>query len=328
MGGKALSIKAKKLNREEYEIFLSFLLSELKQRLKDTVILEIPYYSEKTSFSDVDIIVSKQANITDNIKKAFLELGSKECKIRKDMLFFELNGVQIDVMLYDKEAVKFARDFYSYNDLISLMFKKICSASKLFLYPHGLFYKHKDIKGHDKSILVTRDFDNALQLFEYKPEVFRQGFKNFEDMYSFIITSPLFYPWKFNKKYFSKIDKASYESRPVFRFMVDKINSNEDRKERTEDAMLKKALSCFPDFKERIDNFIENESDKEKAKIIFNGFLVTELTGLVGVELGDFMTHMRKILAAKHSNEYKLIIELGSVQIKKLILEEFKKYER
>lgn len=324
MGGKALSINLNKMSREDYENFLSFLMPKLKEKLPKNTFLNIPYYFDKKSFSDVDIIVSDENNIREKIIEFFVQEGSKKHVQRKDMLFFELNGVQIDIMIYKKESIYFARDFYSYNDLVSLFVKKVCSSKNLILLPDGLFYRRKNDKSQHQKVLITNNFDEVLSFMDFDVEKFRLGFKSKYDMYAFIIKSKHFSRWKFNKDYFKKIDTISYKNRVIFKAIIDMINSKEKAPEKLP-SLLNDAIENFPLFKEKLQEIEKSEKRIKKVKRYFNGNTIKEETGYNKIEIGNFIAFIRDQV---DGDIYLHLEDLGKEEIVLFISEMKIKYER
>lgn len=251
----------------------------------------------------------------DDLINAFKSLGSGECKITRKMMFFELNSVQIDIMINDEKHMDFATCFYSYNDLSSLFIKKICSTKNLMLTTSGLYFDLKDNENKFVSkILVTDSFNEVLELFDFDVNIFRSGFKSIDDIFDFIVSSKYFNSGKFNKNLFNKVDLLSYSSRPVFKSIVDRLNSNEVLPARYDNDFLLNSFHMLPQFKKRIIDREIIEKNRLVSKELFNGGIVSKITGLSGENLGKLMQSIR-LHSKDCSSEFEYFIDIGPDKI-------------
>ena len=116
----------------------------------------------KEDYGDVDVIVSKAG------KEEFIHhfrdfFNSQRMKRNSDVVSLEWDGVQVDFIFVPRESVEFARAWYSFGDNSASM-GRIFSWYGYKLSWNGLFWRGKT-KNDD--VLVTRDWDEALGMFQF-----------------------------------------------------------------------------------------------------------------------------------------------------------------
>ena len=296
MGGNIWKDQSIRLNKNEYfeccYQIQEFLTSVLGVDQQDIFVIQA--VKDKESFGDMDIVVRKNNyNILD-IQTKIQEQNLNTFKNCDILSFLNTNNFQIDLIFVDRNVFNYACNYFGCQDLGNLLGKLI----KQYGFKHGwngLYYVQRNgdhvVQEH---LLSTRYLDiiNILGLDRYK---FLCGFNSYEDMFDWLVKSPLFISSIFKYENLNHTNRVRDRKRKVYNLFLDYIDKLDDSIKNKETTKLSEeekrsfVFSKFPKLAlevERLDKEIEIHNI---IKLKFNGELVKSLTGLSGAPLGDFI---------------------------------------
>lgn len=331
MGGKALKkVDLVRLNKEDFFKFQGELLSKLQ--VLNRKVIPIKAYKNKPDFGDIDILISKPKIEFEELKTFLTNtFNTKEIVKNGDIISFEFNNFQVDLIFEELENIEVAEFYYSYNDLNNLV-GKIAYAFGLKFGFTGLYYPFRTEHGNlSKEILLTKNPKVIYDFLGYDYEIYQKGFDSLEDIFNFVITSPYFSPQLFIKEDKSQIDKVRERKRKTYAEFLDwleiYLQNNENNFysfDSNKEVYINKISDYFPE-SNIIDEIKEFKILQEKLKIVsekFNGKLVMELRPeLSGKTLGEFIINFKKHVSNKYNKEFEdLIVEFSKEDIIEEIL--------
>ena len=244
---------------------------------------------EKETFGDLDLVV------TGNKEKLIeILINHYPLFINGNIISIKDNDFQVDLILVPEISFKYSIHYFGCQDLGNLLGRLI----KQYGFKHGwngLYYVQRNgdhvVQEH---LLSTRYLDiiNILGLDRYK---FLCGFNSYEDMFDWLVKSPLFISSIFKYENLNHTNRVRDRKRKVYNLFLDYIDKLDDSIKNKETTKLSEeekrsfVFSKFPKLAlevERLDKEIEIHNI---TKLKFNGELVKSLTGLSGVPLGDFI---------------------------------------
>lgn len=335
MGGNAIK-NAIRLDANDYYELTRTILYKLEKYFNDSEIYLLPSYRNKKDFGDADILlevtqnVSRLNNLDVHIKSIFPD--TKEIVKNSHVYSFEQSNFQIDLILVPTKNFVTSKNYYSYSDLGNLQGR---IAHKLgFKYGHdGLTYYFRDGTYQFDEILISKDINKIFQLLDYDVNRFRKGFDDLEDIFQFAASSKYFNKNIYEYDNRNHTARVRDRKRLAYRLFLEWIEKTEGlptypwqsfsekggRVDKSE--FLNISYEIFPEFKEKYEDtkrrFIIHKETKEK----FNGNIVSELTRLKNIELGNFMKFIKK----DGNPDYETIIKPNLV--KKFVMNKYEEYK-
>jgi len=179
-----------------------------------------------------------------------------------------------------------------------------------FKYGHnGLWYVLRDPEDSSrviKEIRVTLDIVDSMQFMGYEPEQYMYywdfGFNSMEDIFTFVSRNMLFNKDIYllqSRNHHARVRDKKRKTYMAFLKWCEgrdfEWNYNwEIDKDKKRAQFLEYAFLQFPEFKKEYDEALNKHQRSKVAKSKFNGNLVTQLTGLEGKELGQFIAQFKK----------------------------------
>lgn len=226
---------------------------------------------------------------------------------------FDVQGLQVDLILVDREEFHTARVYYAFNDLGNFMGR---IAERMgFTYGWNGFWKEVRYQGEvvDK-LLVSRDSRKVFEFLGYDYDRFKQGFDTLEDVYQFAASTKYFNRHPFlleNRNHKSRVRDAKRASYNGFlEWMKDKPELDKygwlqydpakpaehelSMRSAERNNFLHKAVDAFPGLRDKHDACIAAEELKRKVKKVWNGDVVWKITNYTGEKLGKFMKYCRE----------------------------------
>lgn len=285
----------------------------------------IPSYRNKESFGDMDILYSTftEKPFTKNkIHEMFPE--SKEIVVNTNVTSFEYEEFQIDLIHVRNDIIDYALNYFSFSDLGNLI-GRIAHRFGLKHGHNGLFLPLRDGDNKFAEILLTDDYSTALKFLDLDPNRFKQGFDDLEDMFEYVTSSKWFHPDSYDLAELSHMHRTRDRKRVTYQKFLEYIKdwSGEviPRRPNKQDYM-EEIFDFFPGAREQFRQVMADLAMKKMAKEKFNGDVVSEITGLVDRELGEFMKTLRNLFWFRPEN---LIYSTDS-QIRERIEAHFKKW--
>ena len=295
MGGNALTETfTRRYEKNEYFNIVDEVIAELHWEFEIERISDIPAYREKDSFGDLDILYSMPNNVqltVDDIQELF---SPNQIVKNSEVISFDYKEFQIDLIFIEKDRYKYALNYYSWNDTGNLIGK--------LAHQLGLKHGHKGLvlplrDGSNKffDVVLTLDHDKTLELLGLDVEKFNSGFSNLEDIFNFIVASPLYNPENYKLENLNSIAKIRDRKRDTYnKFLTFGEKYGTVPYVRTDKTVhLQSIFEFFPEAYPNYKTAIEKLAMQQLCKTKFNGEIVKKLTGFVGRELGEFMKLLR-----------------------------------
>lgn len=301
MGGNALkNTFTRRYNKVEYTAAVEEIIKRLGGVSKFA--REVPAYSDKESFGDLDIVVVFSG--FQNHKAVVQALFSPdEIVTNSNVISFNYNDLQVDLLIQpDLETAIFTLNYFSYNDLGNFIGR---TAHRLgFKFGHdGLRYVIRD-EDNDarvvKELFVTKRFPAALEFLGFDPHKFQAGFRTKEEIFQYATETRFFDPPQFlleNRSCESRRrDRTRVMYQDMLKFLQKKYNldPNAQKTPANKKIELERAFEVFPSFKHAYETAVSAHALDKAYKKNFNGENVSKWFGWEGKELGLMMKAFRE----------------------------------
>ena len=301
MGGNAI-VGAVRVDKSTFNSVTTLLDYELECR--DYKSQVIAAYREKQTFGDVDILVSdrlfKEMTPKQIAKQIFLDENAPFSKNGNVLsVGWALNAstyLQVDLIATPEEEWDFALNYFSWNDIGNLI-GRIAHKMGLKFGHDGLWMPMRDGTNLFHSVLLTRDFDKALTLLGYDPEVYARGFDSLEDIFKYTASSPYFNPSIYLLENRNHTARTRDRKRKVYMEFLDWLvnyEGNQYEWNPDKEQYLAQIFDHFPEAEIEYDHAKEELYVQQEVKKKFNGLIVADLTGLQGKDLGELMSKLTK----------------------------------
>lgn len=244
---------------------------------------------EKETFGDLDLVV------TGNKEKLIeILINHYPLFINGNIISIKDNDFQVDLILVPEISFKYSIHYFGCQDLGNLLGRII----KQYGFKHGwngLYYIQRNgdhvVKEHLLSINYL-DIINILGLDKCK---FFNGFNDYEDMFNWLVKSPLFISSIFKYENLNHTNRVRDRKRKVYNLFLDYIDKldgsikNKEVPKLSEEEKRSFVFSKFPKLALEVEQLDKEIEIHNMVKSKFNGELVKSLTGLSGVSLGNFI---------------------------------------
>jgi hypothetical protein len=311
MGGNALKSCTRRYQKDEFSQLTTRVIAELKALLKTRVEL-IPYYTNKDSFGDADLLVEldslppnwKQV-VTSNYCDTFEQFASNG-----EVLSIAVDELQVDLIAIQSKYFKAAKDYFSFNDLHNLTGR--------LLHKLGIKHGHKGLsivvrsKERNDHILAELELETdnakakAYEILGLDPNFVPD---TFEDIFKFVTSSKYFDPDIYLLENRNNVSRTRDRKRKVYGGMLEYCRQNPGSKKYNfpeknerggyslrEPYYTEIVLKHWPEVGPKVDQIIEDFELNLEFHKVFNGNLVSEWSGLTGKELGAFIAKVKEEL--------------------------------
>jgi len=271
----------------------------------------IPAYSEKESFGDLDCLVVVSAHVADLKEKLRTLFNPTDIKKNGGVWSFDYKKLQIDIICTSPRLFNSSLHYYSYNDVSNLVGR---AAHKMGLkYGHqGLILPVRADDTHEiGNVELSIDPREMFEFLGYDYDRFQQGFKNLEEIFAYVTTSPYFDKTAFDEENLNHINRVRNRKRPTFTNFVQWLGRPENANissftyEKDKTSYIQKALEHFAhnNSKVQLAAILDAHKKREDAKTKFSGKIISEITGLQNRELGEFKSRFTKQWKSKEELE-------------------------
>lgn len=306
MGGNAIK-SAKRVDKATFDQYWE----ELKQIFPELTMQRTSSYRQKADFGDIDVVVKTQPTL--NIKQLVRDrLNPSEEYDNGPFYSFLYKTAQVDFIFHDEHDYAIALEYYSWNDICNFIGR--IARSLNFKFGHdGLWYEEHLDDHYKISVFVSRDIEKILTFLGYDAERWKKGFDTIEEILEYGASSTYFNSLYFALEEQNNVDRVRNKKRKMYQAMLQYI---EDHK-----LQAKPKLTSFQRTDEALraaiyfqSNFL-NEVAAKKAqyakhlefKKLFNGDIVSEMTGKEGKELGAFIQRIK----SKYPNFEEIVLAGG-----------------
>ena len=334
MGGNALkNCNTKRLDADDYFKLVDRVVRDILNTLgEDRRVSPIAAYKNKKDFGDADILIESGWLPSDWVNRLAHVWNSKETFSNGDVVSFEVDEFQVDIIKSKPEAFAFAQSYYAYNDLGNLLGRM---AKKLGLkYGHdGLWYVFRDGDQVIENILITLDPGAIYDLLELDKRVVLDSpsrINDLEDIFTFVASSPYFNPDIYLLENLNHISRTRDRKRKTYTEFLKWCDTYKDafgdvyKFNPTKETYLPFLFEFFAryNFKEKWSNALAKMLSARHTKTKFNGLIVHDVTNLTGKELGMFMTWFLN----STSKDYLLV--MPDYQIRQDIKDKFEEWKK
>jgi hypothetical protein len=293
MGGTALGVACRRLDKVEYEEMTREALCKLREIGFEAV--PVPAHRSKRDFGDIDILVSGGREDRGKIVEHF---GSEVHVSNGDCLSLLWKGAQLDVVSVEHGETEVALGYFSWPDLGNFI-GKIARAA-------GLKYGHRGLcrwvscerSGKRFAAKVSTSTSDIHQFFGLSHQRWLEGFDSPADIYEFVAGSPLFSKSLFQADALDHRSRVRNRKRPVYRGLLEWAEDNTsqgfDYSQVDRKWWDRRTTQHFGEAWElEAEGWRRQEDLRRLVAEKFNGKIVTDLTGLAGPDLGRFIQGLK-----------------------------------
>lgn len=307
MGGDALkSVAVKRMDANHYRLLSTKVVRALAGELPATRPHLLRSYATKPDFGDIDVIVDA-AGLPEDVPAVLRSIfGSQEVfenVSRRNMAWScDYLGYQVDIIAMSTLDYPTATVYYSDNDLGSLMGGVAHPMG--FKYGHdGLSYRVHDGTRLIGEVNVSRDPARIFEFLgytslQYDYARFLRGFKTLAGIFNFAASSRFFRPEAYFPEHRGARRRSRDRSRKNYVAFVDWLRAGAVppgvAAHLDESAHLVRAKILFPQFSIDLANLYERDARDRRRRELFNGRIVSGVTGVHGSELGPLIEFMKK----------------------------------
>lgn len=309
MGGKAFGFEAKRMDRDEYEDTLALNLARIDSSQHHNGMGKgIISYSTKETFGDIDILVPSEHFSFDRFWDKH-KFKYKDYKRNGGVVsLLDKQDRQIDIITTPLNIYNIHYNYLAYNDMGNFI---------------GRIAKSLNLKyGHDGLSMIVRykgDSTRKIGIIPISTDV-RYIYDLLDIPYRCYDTMEQIYRDIMSSKYYHKdsflLEKQSHHARvrdrkrKSYHGMLDYIKENDTSTKPRRNYSVEESLSMLPiEVTEKYVNITSDYDKKVYEKTLFNGNIVSDVTGLKGKELGVFMA-ITKDKVDIYGDVRKQIIEL------------------
>lgn len=330
MGGKALkNAKTRRYQADEYHA----LTKEVRDKLlwgyrgwedkgfgRVNQVEVIGAYRSKESFGDMDVLYTTLSG--DPVDETFIRDKFSPIEIVRNgsVISFDYKELQIDLIHSHQDSFEYAANYFAWNDLGNLN-GRIAHGFGVKHGHRGLTLPLRDGDQQFAEIVLTTDHSKALRFMGLDPDRFQEGFEDLREIFDFVTSSHYFNPDNYKLENLNTIAKTRDRKRPTYNAFLEHTKDWKGPTWTNPHKLDKKMwipfiLDQFPEARSDFDRAMEKLVFQQFIKTKFNGTLVSEITGLVGKELGQFMHHLRNTTNLEHQH---YIAMLSDQKIRDLI---------
>ena len=334
MGGNAIQ-NIRRYDAFEYHQLVEEVLSKLQNIFPGHRIEVLKSFRNKESFGDMDILLESFDFQGVNFKEIITnQFNSKQIVHNGNCYSFEFKDFQIDLILFSSNHYETARNYYAWNDLGNFL-GRVCKRFDLKLGFDGLICVFRDNTYEFAEVPVSTNFRDILLFLGYDPIEYENGFDSLEDIFKYAASSPFF-----NKEIFAYHNRnhtarTRDRKRKNYREFLIWLETRNDLPEYNWSSLselggisipkenLNRIFTFFPEFEPKYYETMEQFNLWRKAKEIFNGQIVRELTGLTDRELGKFMQYIKLKIPKRE-----ILVNMLPEQVAALVNAEYEEYKK
>lgn len=316
MGGKAFGeLNIVRMDKENYDIISNNIVDLLKRILKSDNVGALSYYKEKSSFGDVDVIITNEDihrfEIENNVNfYNFVQEKINSPRISDNTslvsLAFKINSkdyVQIDLMPHPEKDYVNVHRYFSYNDLCILIgrFLSVPVFNARYTKEGCEINIYREENNTEYLLGIARTENKIydyLTFLDLNVEKFKSGFSSKKEIYKFIYDSKYFdYNNFLNAINIDNSLEKVRQSRDLYQGFIDFILTQKEKKGVKPKNAKECLLNNFPELKIQEDNYKKEYSDFLLFKDKFNGDNISKLLKIdkkdrnLGVIMKSFLKH-------------------------------------
>ena len=309
MGGNIWKDQSFRLQKTEYFKYCKH-VSDLLNSFNINTFYITEAIKNKEDYGDMDIVIPFETNqdIISTIRASLNKAGYTNCT-NGNVLSFLFNSFQIDLICVPIVQYDYACKYFSFQDVGNLIGRML----KQYGFKHGwqgLYYPQRsDVEESTsngaehvvKEHLLSLNYYKTLEIAQLDIDKFKDGFNTLEEMFQWIVQSPLFNPhiFKFeNLNHTNKVRDRKRKTYNAFLIWLEKngwFDKDIPYKKLNKKEKREYVLQYFPFIQKDIEEVDEQIRIHKICKSKFNGELVMQLTNLSGKELGSLMKILKPL---------------------------------
>lgn len=277
-------------------------------------------YTDKETFGDIDILFSSSYtnDFILNIIERYFDVRGVYKSGGVFGFGYVLNDteiVQVDMIRSKLSHYDYNLNYLNWNDLGNLI-GRIAHKFGLKHGHDGLVYVIRDGSHVVGEVTLTTDYAEALKFLGFKP--YPNSFKSIKEIHDFVIDSKYFNPAIYLLENRNHIARVRDKKRPTYTSFLEYIQHMQADQASyyqfsdNKGDYVGKIFDAFPDKRAEYDFFVDLAENRKIVKEKFNGQIVTQVTGLTGVELGEFMKHLKQ---NQPFNDLQLVLSMTDSEI-------------
>jgi len=314
MGGNALAlavvngnpepvgVESKRLHKKDFDSLTAKVVKVLnvaieKANSMGAHIVDAPHevkaYRQKETFGDLDLLVDGELfsfvpyeEVMEMLRVEFNHTGPLpyKPKDKKDMVMSiglpsDEKDVyfQLDLIASERDYYKFHSSYLNWNDLGNLV-GVVASSNGFLKYGHdGLRYLFRDGDNLFESVVLTNDWDEALEFFGYSQERYYAGFDNLLEIYEYAASSRYFSPSLYAFENRNHTQRTRDRKRPTYNGFLNWIEEQDalgyfkDKKPMDSDKWKERVYEFFPSFAQTEKDTWAKLERRKVFKEYFNG---------------------------------------------------------
>lgn len=325
MGGNAFGFTANRISTEEFNV-LERKLSDIFEQHKSSFInvpKVIRSYRSKEGHGDMDLIytgnpdvvtkILTDNNIAVNVKRNG-PATSYLHNLSDDIVF------QLDFINEPEQTFDFAYRYFCWNDTGNLI-GRLSHRIGLKFGHNGLWYVYRDCDNTRElaKVLLTSDFDTALEYLDLDPTIHSNGFDTVEQIFEYVTSSKYFDYQSVDLSRRNHVSRVRDKKRKTYNQFLQWLKDNSldcyNLALPPKESFLDQHKQKFPHLAIELEKVNIELAKRNKEKEKFNGAIVSKLTGYEGLILGRFMAY------CKEQAWYSDIVELSDTHVRLRILE-------
>ena len=289
----------------------------------------IAAYRSKESFGDMDVLYTTLSEDPVDIWFVRETFSPKEICQNGSVISFDYKELQIDLIHSTSDRFEYAKNYFAWNDLGNLI-GRIAHQFGLKHGHRGVTLPLRDGDQQFAEIVLTTDHSTALRFMGLDPDRFNEGFENLREIFDFVTASHYFNPEVYKLENLNTIAKTRDRKRPTYNAFLEHTKDWKGHTWTNPHKLDKKMwipfiLDQFPEARPDFDRAMEKLVFQQFIKTKFNGTLVSEITGLVGKDLGYFMQHVRETTNLGHPHYVAMLSDQKIRDLVKLNFDVFQK---
>lgn len=340
MGGNALAlavvngnpervgVQSKRLHKKDFDSLTAKVVKVLnaaieKANAMGAQIVDAPHevkaYRQKETFGDLDLLVDGELfqfvtydEVMEMLRVEFNHTGPLpyKPKDKKDMVMSmglpsdEANVYfQLDLIASERNYYQFHSSYLNWNDLGNLV-GVVASSNGFLKYGHdGLRYLFRDGDNLFESVVLTNDWDEALEFFGYSQTRYYAGFDNLELIYQYAASSRYFSPSLYAFENRNHTQRTRDRKRPTYNGFLNWIEQQDatgyfnDKIPMDSDNWKERVYEFFPDFAQiEKDTWARLERRKVFKEYFNGGRLLKFKPDLQKQAISDYLKALEKIV--------------------------------
>lgn len=296
MGGNALNFKTRRVNRGEFFVLKEELVDLLFKLYPTTSVYPLLNYLNKPDYGDIDILVKCDPKVKYSFSAIKSTFGSKDYALNSNYWSFDYKDFQVDLIFVEPENWESSKWYFGKGDCGNLL-GRIAHKMGLKLGHKGLLYVVNHGNYPFAEIVLSQNYAEILPFLGLSFADYCKPFYELEDIFKFVASSRFFNSDIFLWDNQNHHNRTRNRKRPMYCAFLEWCKQHPELSRYNfpdnKEAWSNYIEDHFPGFLKQRQIYLDQIDTTEKFKKMYNGEIVSSITGLSGKELGIFMASFR-----------------------------------